>query len=65
MFNHKYLATNQEEVTVGDAAGNTLLQMLNKLIDSICDSLPTSMFDLLSAPNVSLFQIRKPKSINC
>ncbi len=63
MLNRKYLATNQEEVTVGDAAGNTLLQMLNKLIESICDSLPTSTFDLLSSPNVSLFQIRKPKSI--
>jgi hypothetical protein len=65
MFNRKYLATNQEEVTVGDAARNTLLQMLNKLIESICDSLPTSMFDLLSSPNVSFFQIRNPKSINC
>ena len=52
MFKHKYLATNQEEVTVGDATGNTLLQILNKLIESICNSLPTSTLDPLSAPNV-------------
>ena len=65
MFKCKYLATNQEEVTVGDAARNTLLQILNKLIDSICNSLPTLTFDPLSAPNVSSFQIRNSKSSNC
>jgi hypothetical protein len=51
MFKRKYLATNQEEVTVGDAAGTVAVI----IVDAV--ELQSMFKDMLASKNVKQFNL--------